>query len=298
MFWGNPQLQGLHVGLFIAIGALVVFFIVLNRTTLGYQVRAVGYNPEAAHYGGINVPRNYFLAMAISGMFAGLAGAIDMLGWAFRISQSDLQALADRLHRDRRRAARPQHGGRHVLRRAPVRRALHRHLDAAPRPVDLPARPRREPGADHPGPRRALRRRRRARALHLERAAEAEAQAQRSGGCGPGRGGRSMTVSGVPVRRVDLGVHRPAAHDRDRRDRARPLRAARRAAADRGPNDLPRRSRSASSASSAASGRSPAARRGSAGASRSAACLAIPRGRARHVLGPRQPRDACSRGRR
>ncbi len=92
VFWGNPALQGLHIGLFIAISALVVFFIVLNRTTLGYQVRAVGYNPEAAHYGGINVPRNYFMAMAISGMFAGLAGAMDMLGWAFRISTSDLQA--------------------------------------------------------------------------------------------------------------------------------------------------------------------------------------------------------------
>jgi len=92
VFWGNPALQGLHVGLFIAIGMLFVFYLVLNRTTLGYQVRAVGYNPEAAHYGGINVPRNYFIAMAISGMFAGLAGAIDMLGWAFRISVSDVQA--------------------------------------------------------------------------------------------------------------------------------------------------------------------------------------------------------------
>ena len=49
------------------LGALVVYWIVLNRTTLGYEVRAVGYNPEAARYGGISVARNYFLAMAISG---------------------------------------------------------------------------------------------------------------------------------------------------------------------------------------------------------------------------------------
>ena len=41
-------LQGLHVGLFVALGALVVFWIILNRTTLGYEVRAVGFNPEAA----------------------------------------------------------------------------------------------------------------------------------------------------------------------------------------------------------------------------------------------------------
>ena len=53
-------------------------------------MRAVGYNPEAARYGGISVARNYFLAMAISGMFAGLAGAIDMIGWAYRINTNDV----------------------------------------------------------------------------------------------------------------------------------------------------------------------------------------------------------------
>ena len=53
-------------------------------------MRAVGFNPEAARYGGINVPRNFVLAMAISGAFAGLAGAIDILGWQFRISQNDI----------------------------------------------------------------------------------------------------------------------------------------------------------------------------------------------------------------
>jgi simple sugar transport system permease protein len=92
VFWGDPLLQGLHIGFFIAIAALVVFWIVLNRTTLGYEVRAVGFNPEAARYGGINVPRNYFLAMAISGAFAGLAGAMDILGWQFRLGQADVRA--------------------------------------------------------------------------------------------------------------------------------------------------------------------------------------------------------------
>ena len=74
VFWGDPLLQGLHVGFFVALAALVVYWIMLNRTTLGYEVRAVGFNPEAARYGGISVARNYFLAMAISGAFAGLAG--------------------------------------------------------------------------------------------------------------------------------------------------------------------------------------------------------------------------------
>jgi ABC-type uncharacterized transport system permease subunit len=92
VFWGDPLLQGLHVGFFVSIAALVVFWIILNRTTLGYEVRAVGFNPEAARYGGINVPRNYFLAMAISGLFAGLAGAMDILGWQFRLGQADVKA--------------------------------------------------------------------------------------------------------------------------------------------------------------------------------------------------------------
>ena len=91
VFWGNPLLQGLHLGFFIALAALVAYWVILNRTTLGYEVRAVGYNPEAARYGGISVARNYFLAMAISGSFAGLAGAIDILGWQFRLAVNDVQ---------------------------------------------------------------------------------------------------------------------------------------------------------------------------------------------------------------
>ena len=90
IFWGDPFLQALHVGFFVALAALVVYWITLNRTTLGYEVRAVGYNPEAARYGGISVARNYFLAMAISGAFAGLAGAIDTVGWAYRINTNDV----------------------------------------------------------------------------------------------------------------------------------------------------------------------------------------------------------------
>jgi general nucleoside transport system permease protein len=90
VFWGDPQLQGLHIGFFIAIAALFVFWAILNRTTLGFEVRAVGFNPEAARYSGINVKRNYFMAMAISGAFAGLAGALDVLGWEFNIATPDI----------------------------------------------------------------------------------------------------------------------------------------------------------------------------------------------------------------
>jgi simple sugar transport system permease protein len=76
----------------VALACLVIYYAVLNRTTLGYEVRAVGHNPEAARYGGIGVARNYFRAMAIAGTFAGLAGAIDLLGWKFREDITDIQS--------------------------------------------------------------------------------------------------------------------------------------------------------------------------------------------------------------
>jgi general nucleoside transport system permease protein len=90
VFWGDPELQGLHVGLFIALAALVVFWVVLNRSTIGYEVRAVGLNPEAARYGGMSVAKNYFLVMAVCGVFAGIAGAMDVLGWQFRVATNDI----------------------------------------------------------------------------------------------------------------------------------------------------------------------------------------------------------------
>jgi ABC-type uncharacterized transport system permease subunit len=91
VFWGDPELQGLHIGIFISLAALLVFWVLLNRSVTGYEVRAVGYNPDAAEYGGIDVGRNYVKVMAICGLFAGLAGAIDILGWQFRLATNDIQ---------------------------------------------------------------------------------------------------------------------------------------------------------------------------------------------------------------
>ena len=90
VFWGDPVPAGPPIGFFIALPRSSSSGLLLNRTTLGFEVRAVGFNPEAARYGGISVRRNYFLALAISGAFAGLAGGIDMLGWEFHIATSDI----------------------------------------------------------------------------------------------------------------------------------------------------------------------------------------------------------------
>jgi simple sugar transport system permease protein len=91
VFWGDPILQGLHIGLFIALVAVVCFWFLLNRSTTGYEVRAVGLNPEAARYSGMSVAKNYVLVMAVCGLFAGLAGAMDVLGWQFRIATNDIE---------------------------------------------------------------------------------------------------------------------------------------------------------------------------------------------------------------
>jgi general nucleoside transport system permease protein len=94
VIWGTKGFQGLDIGFFIAIAALVVFWALINRTTLGYEVRAVGFNPDAAAYGGINVKKNLIRAMAISGAFAGLGGAVDMLGYLYHYGSLDVQNSA------------------------------------------------------------------------------------------------------------------------------------------------------------------------------------------------------------
>jgi simple sugar transport system permease protein len=92
VIWGNPELQGLDVGVFIALLAAVAFWAIMHRSTLGYEVRAVGHNPDAAQGAGISVARNYILTMAICGVFAGLASSIDVLGWQFQVSSADITA--------------------------------------------------------------------------------------------------------------------------------------------------------------------------------------------------------------
>jgi simple sugar transport system permease protein len=91
VFWGDAQLQGLHVGLFIALAALLVFWVLLNRTVTGYEVRAVGFNPDAARAAGISVSRNYILVMAVCGLFAALAASLDVQGWQFRVARNDIE---------------------------------------------------------------------------------------------------------------------------------------------------------------------------------------------------------------
>ena len=79
-----PDLLGpgynLHFGFILAILATIVVWWLLNRSSLGFQFRAVGENPNAARVAGISVPRMYVYGMLLSGGLVGLAGVSQVLG--------------------------------------------------------------------------------------------------------------------------------------------------------------------------------------------------------------------------
>ncbi len=89
-FWGEISTNQVHIGVFLALLAAFAYWLVLERTTLGYDVKAVGANPEAARYGGINVKRAIVLAMAIAGAFSGLAGAGEAIGRYYQLQDNTL----------------------------------------------------------------------------------------------------------------------------------------------------------------------------------------------------------------
>jgi simple sugar transport system permease protein len=70
----------LSYGLWFTVAAVFIYWIVMEKTTFGFSLRAAGFNRDAAFYAGIRVNVNITLAMAISGAFAGLAGASVSLG--------------------------------------------------------------------------------------------------------------------------------------------------------------------------------------------------------------------------
>ena len=73
-----------NTALILALVTVVAVWYLLNRTKLGYEIRAVGFNPSAAECAGISVPKNTVLAMSFSGALAGLAGVNQVMGYKFR----------------------------------------------------------------------------------------------------------------------------------------------------------------------------------------------------------------------
>lgn len=80
--WLERLTQGsmLNLGIFFVLLAVVVYWFIIEKTRLGFGLRATGFNKDAARYGGISVVKSIVLSMAIAGAFAGLAGGIVSLG--------------------------------------------------------------------------------------------------------------------------------------------------------------------------------------------------------------------------
>ena len=73
-------------GIFVAILLSIFCYVVIEKTTLGFSLKAVGSNRDAAEYAGINVKRAVLTALGISGAMGGIAGAMNLLGMGQRIS--------------------------------------------------------------------------------------------------------------------------------------------------------------------------------------------------------------------
>ncbi len=68
--------SSVNIGIFIAIASAIIIFLLLNKTTFGYELKACGFNRDASRYAGINEKRSILMSMVIAGMLAGLAGAV------------------------------------------------------------------------------------------------------------------------------------------------------------------------------------------------------------------------------
>lgn len=66
----------LNIGILIAVLSVIFIYVILNKTTFGYELKACGLNPDASKYAGINEKRNIVLSMVIAGALSGLGGAL------------------------------------------------------------------------------------------------------------------------------------------------------------------------------------------------------------------------------
>lgn len=68
--------SGANAGILIAIAAAIIIWVIISKTTFGYELKAVGFNRDAAKYAGINEKRNIIYSMMIAGLLSGLAGGL------------------------------------------------------------------------------------------------------------------------------------------------------------------------------------------------------------------------------
>jgi len=78
----------LHIGFAIAIVAAILIYLLLAKTPLGYEIKAMGLNPTASRFQGINVIKTMIIVMLISGALSGLAGTGELFGVIYRLKST------------------------------------------------------------------------------------------------------------------------------------------------------------------------------------------------------------------
>lgn len=84
----NGVLTKVHAGIVIALVLVVVVWFVMSRTAIGFKMKAIGLNPKAAEYAGMNMNFIQTNVMVVSGAMAGLAGVIEILGYHYRLVEN------------------------------------------------------------------------------------------------------------------------------------------------------------------------------------------------------------------
>lgn len=92
--WLTEAFDGsfINLGIFIAVLAVILIWIILEKTVLGYELKAAGFNRYAAEYGGMKVNRNIVLSMVIAGALAGTAGFLQYAGYSVNLQKGVLPA--------------------------------------------------------------------------------------------------------------------------------------------------------------------------------------------------------------
>ena len=85
-----PKIAGtqLHSGIFVMIAITLIVYFIFKKTTLGYQIKAIGASPRAATYAGMNTKKLLVIVMVISGAIAGIAGAVEIMGVHLRVIEN------------------------------------------------------------------------------------------------------------------------------------------------------------------------------------------------------------------
>ena len=93
VIWSPNAFTEVHAGVLVALLVAGLTWFLIGRTSIGFQIRAVGLQPDAAEYGGMSVTKVTVIGMFLAGAFAGLGGAVATLGELDRLQKSELSVI-------------------------------------------------------------------------------------------------------------------------------------------------------------------------------------------------------------